>query len=65
MSDRFAGRARQLACAASKVLGWTPETFWTATPSDLANALGVEGESAAMDRATLDALCDAMPDEGK
>lgn len=46
------------------VLGWTPGTFWRATPRELALALegrfGRGGGTA--DRATLDRLMAAFPD---
>lgn len=45
-------------------LGWTPATFWRATPRELAAALeGRFGVSAApADRATLQRLMRAFPD---
>ena len=39
----FADSAARLAGLAAKVLGWTPETFWSATPQDLLNSLGLGG----------------------
>lgn len=39
MSERFGEAATHLAGLASRALGWTPRTFWAATPADLANAL--------------------------
>lgn len=66
MTTRFADRARVLAGASARLLGWPPETFWAASPSDLMIALGGGDETgAAMDRAALDALQTAHPDEGK
>jgi len=32
----FAGAAVRLAGAAGLAFGWTPETFWNATPAELA-----------------------------
>lgn len=39
MSDRFAASALQLAAFAAAHLGWTPRSFWAATPSELAACL--------------------------
>ena len=37
----FAQSAARLAGLAARGLGWTPDTFWAATPQDLLNALGM------------------------
>ena len=37
--NRFAGHAARLVPLAARALGWTPDTFWAATPADLALAL--------------------------
>lgn len=54
---RFADAARQLFPLAARTLGWSPDTFWAATPADLALALAdpaaVAGE---LTRADLDRL---------
>lgn len=34
--ERFAQAATRLAGFAGVVLGWSPETFWSATPAELA-----------------------------
>ncbi|MFC3098245.1 phage tail assembly chaperone [Alteraurantiacibacter palmitatis] len=39
---RFAAAAQQLAGLAARGLGWTPETFWNATPAELAASLAFE-----------------------
>ena len=72
-SDRQAPQARHFAdiCGdaarvATGLLGWTPETFWRATPQDLRLALegrlGRSGE-AEFGRADLARLMARFPDE--
>ncbi|PEQ14678.1 hypothetical protein B2G71_00435 [Novosphingobium sp. PC22D] len=44
---------------AARLLGWRPDTFWNATPAELAAALGIGMDPAspgAIDRATLQRL---------
>jgi len=36
MDAEFAAAASRLAGAAGVAFGWTPETFWNATPAELA-----------------------------
>jgi hypothetical protein len=36
MAPDFAGAASRLAGAAGVAFGWAPETFWNATPAELA-----------------------------
>ena len=48
MSERFSVTVGRLAGLASRSLAWTPETFWNATPSELALALGSEENAAAL-----------------
>lgn len=46
-------------------LGWTPETFWSATPREIAAALQAHGahrRQAALERTTLDRLMAVHPD---
>ncbi|WP_148259461.1 rcc01693 family protein [Polymorphum gilvum] len=43
-------------------LGWTPETFWRATPRELAAALGLARRGRAPARADLDRLLRRFPD---
>ena len=39
MSEHFAESAAQLAGLAAQGLGWRPDTFWAATPAELALSL--------------------------
>jgi hypothetical protein len=39
MNERFAASALRLAALAARHLGWTPHSFWNATPSELAACL--------------------------
>jgi uncharacterized phage protein (TIGR02216 family) len=64
----FGGGAARLAGVAGWLLGWRPETFWRATPQELACVLraarGEEegGGGAGVDGAELERLMGAMPD---
>lgn len=40
MLRTFTGNTLELAALAARLLGWTPATFWTATPAELAACLG-------------------------
>lgn len=54
---RMADAARRLFPLAARGLGWTPDTFWAATPADLALALAdPAAPGAGMTRADLDTL---------
>ena len=56
MSPRFGDAALALCALAARTLGWRPEEFWSATPVELATALGAgAGPVAApgVDRALL------------
>ena len=53
MSAYFGAAALRLAGAASRLLGWRPAEFWTATPAELATALAPPGERPALDREDL------------
>ncbi|MFC3101537.1 phage tail assembly chaperone [Altererythrobacter lauratis] len=44
--QRFGAAASRLAVFAARVLGWTPDTFWNATPAELAASLNAEDASA-------------------
>ena len=44
--DTFSGNARTLAGLSARALGWTPDTFWNATPEELAASFGTEDASA-------------------
>jgi hypothetical protein len=39
MSERFADMALRCAGVSASVLGWTPDTFWNATPAELLASL--------------------------
>lgn len=57
MSGTFAASALTLIPLAARALGWTPDTFWAATPADLAAALADPAAPAApLTRADLDHL---------
>ena len=45
MSGRFCDAAVQLGGLAARVLHWPPDTFWNATPSELAACLQHETRS--------------------
>lgn len=61
---RFGAAARRAARIAAQALGWTPATFWGATPAELRTALGLDdgADSAALRRDALAALMEAFPD---
>lgn len=47
-------------------LCWTPEIFWQSTPREVCMAFAVNQQiSPPLDRATLDQLQHAFPDEGQ
>lgn len=58
----FAEAARRAARVAAALLGWRPDEFWAATPEDLRNSLGVEGEGAPATGDLLARLMEAFPD---
>jgi Phage tail assembly chaperone protein, TAC len=41
----FGDAAARLCGAAAQLLGWRPDEFWSATPADLANAVGGRSEA--------------------
>lgn len=47
MSERFSAVAVRLAGAVPRLLGWTPDAFWNATPAELAAILQPPGDTAA------------------
>ncbi len=62
---RFGAAARRAATVAAQALGWTPATFWNATPAELRTALGLDegaGGAAALSRDALAALMETFPD---
>lgn len=62
MADFSAG-VPPLAALAAQALGWTPETFWHATPAELATALGpVTPAAEGMARSDLETLMERDSD---
>ena len=64
MRPMFGEAAARLCNAASLLLGWRPDEFWSATPAEL--ALALQPPSAAPDSpdaATIGALRRRFPDE--
>ena len=60
----FGEGARRLAGMAAQVLGWTPETFWKATPAELCDALLPPGDAGEPpSKAAIDALMARFPDQ--
>lgn len=48
---------------AAQALGWTPDTFWNATPAELRGALGLGAETdERLGRDGLARLMEAFPD---
>ena len=45
MSDTFGPQAARLFTFAARSLGWRPEEFWSATPTELASALAPAGDA--------------------
>lgn len=65
MSERFADAAVRLAGVAGLWFGWSPDTFWRATPAELgalARAAGGDAGTAPPDAGTLARLMEAFPD---
>ena len=59
----FGEVAARLCGAAAMLLGWRPSEFWDATPSELATALSLCGETVhAPDLATIEELKRRFPD---
>ena len=59
--EEFAGNAAKLAGLAGLLFGWSPDTFWAATPAELAGLI----DAATGDRAgpvDLAALMEKFPD---
>jgi hypothetical protein len=68
VTDGFAAAARRAARVATGVLGWSPDSFWSATPADLLLALegtlgrGDEMAASPVGADTLAALRKEFPD---
>lgn len=45
MNGRFGPAALRLSGLAMRLLGWSPDTFWNATPAELAAALTPDSEA--------------------
>ena len=59
----FAHSAARLAGLCSRVLGWTPDAFWAATPAELMAIFSPEAETAApLSRAELNSLMERERD---
>jgi uncharacterized phage protein (TIGR02216 family) len=56
MSERFGPAACRLAGLASRMLGWSPDQFWTSTPAELTAALSPSAPPASLERADLNRL---------
>ena len=63
MTD-FGCAAARLCAAASTLLGWRPDEFWSATPAELATALTFfTSEAGGPGPGTIEALRKRFPDE--
>ena len=61
---KFGEAAARLSGAASLLLGWRPDEFWSATPAELALALQPDIDPVgAPDRQLIDELRDRFPDQ--
>jgi uncharacterized phage protein (TIGR02216 family) len=59
----FAEAAQKLAAQTALLLGWRPDDFWNATPTELACILSAaSADSAAVDTKTLTELMEQFPD---
>lgn len=58
VSDRFGAAAARLGGQVALLLGWLPDTFWSATPEELGSVLSAirQPEGEAIDKRTLDRL---------
>ncbi len=58
MSERFGEAAARLAGQAALLIGWTPDTFWAATPEELASIVTAAAPPPAdgIDRTTITAM---------
>lgn len=60
----FGQQASQLAGLAARLLGWSPDEFWHATPTELAAAIG-HGANEPVAEDELARLMAQFPDEAK
>ena len=64
MTACFGDGAARLCSAASVILGWRPDEFWSATPAELGLALQMPSAAAdAPDLSTIEELRRRFPDE--
>ncbi len=65
-APRFEMAARRAARLAAAMLGWRPDEFWAATPTDLRTALGIDaaGDHTPATAALLAQMMEAFPDDG-
>lgn len=61
MNERFGASAAALSGQAALLLGWLPDTFWAATPEELASVLSAMRmpDGGTIDKGTLDRLMEA------
>ena len=64
MTEDFGAAATRLAGLAGLLFGWMPDTFWTATPAELAALAGAAAGDAVdpADRSLTAMLMEAFPD---
>ena len=64
MADTFTVAATRLAGLTGRLLNWSPEWFWQATPAELAAVLFADGESGAsgIDRQPIDTMMERERD---
>jgi uncharacterized phage protein (TIGR02216 family) len=59
----FAQAARRLAGLSGVLLGWSPDTFWHATPEELATVIeALRGDAVPADAGVVARLREAFPD---
>lgn len=64
MPECFGQAAVRLCGASSLLLGWRPDEFWNATPTELAIAMQISGAlGEAPDQATIEQLRRQFPDK--
>tara|TARA_E500000305_G_scaffold106205_1_gene104507 strand:+ start:715 stop:912 length:198 start_codon:yes stop_codon:yes gene_type:complete len=58
MDERFSANAARLAGLTARHLGWLPQHFWQATPTELAAIFSADPDAppAPLERSELDAL---------
>jgi hypothetical protein len=63
VTERFGDAAARLSSVAAALLGWRPDEFWNATPTELASGLQPPTASEGADRATLEVLRRQFPED--